>query len=152
MPFVITDHSWWAVSEEFDVSLLAEGESFVAEIPDWLREKVAADEIRRDATNLLNTRIRNANDQVFAINGRISNLNWLINIQDPEEMGDDYEAPTQADIDELASLRAPLNKWNSYLNKLTKVAAQAGWPTDPAWPVAPAPYVLQMARALADIT
>lgn len=91
------------------------------------------------ATAELNARTAQANVQVAALIGRITALDWLINLQDPEDP--DYVEPTPEDSAELAACLLLRNKWLSYSNKLPKVKLQATWPAAPVWPVMPALYV-----------
>lgn len=146
MPYAINDNGWRAVGEEFTEADLMPGETLVAEIPQWLIDRVAANEVLRMATDRLNALVRQANAQITAIKGRIDLLDWLINIQTPEdqeEAGEEYTPPTAEDIAELAALKPRYTKWNSYSVKLGKVKTQATWPTAPVWPVMPEPYTTE---------
>lgn len=92
-------------------------------------------------TGDLENRLRQANAQVFALQGRVNNLDWLINQQDPDD--EDYTEPTADEIAELPVRRAQLTKWNSYTAKLNRVKTAAGWPRTPVWPVMPEPYTTE---------
>lgn len=110
--------------------------------PDWLALNTA--ELERLQ--------RLANAQVTALQGRFNTLNWLINIQTPEdqeEAGEEYIEPTTADIAELAAVKTKLTKWNSYNTKLGKVKAQTTWPSAPVWPLQPEPYTSETSAVTA---
>lgn len=106
----------------------------------WVVIPGTAEQWAEYSTAELQSRQGQANAQVTAIQGRITTLNWKINEQDPEELGDDYDPPTPEDIAELAAMRSRYTKWNAYSNKLGKVKAQPTWPQSPVWPVMPEPY------------
>lgn len=155
MPYAINDNGWRAVSDDFTEADLMPGETLVAEIPQWLLDKVAAAEVLRLATEQLNALLRQANAQLIAISGRISVLDWLINIQTPEdqaEAGEEYTAPTADDIAELAALKPRYTKWVSYNVKLGKVKTQATWPTAPVWPVMPEPYTSETSATAPSVS
>lgn len=137
--YAITDTGWRGYGDIGEGDPLAENETLVEEVPQWLIDKVAAAAVLAAATADLNARTREGNAQALALNGRIATLNWLIDEQDPDDP--DYIEPTEEDIAERAVLKPLLTKWNSYNVKLGKVKTQATWPTAPVWPVAPALYV-----------
>lgn len=89
---------------------------------------------------------RLANAQVTALQGRVNNLNWVINEQDPDD--EDYEPATPAEIAEYAVVKALLTKWNTYTRNLGKVKAQPDWPTNPIWPVQPTPYTSETSAVI----
>lgn len=141
MKYAITEIgvlSYRAVDDDFDPADLAEGETLVDELPQEFLDRMAAAELLFLQTAQLNALTRHANAQVSGLAGRITTLDWLIDGQDPDD--EDYEAPTPADVAERTSLKTRLTKWNSYANKLSKVKAAAGWPSNPTWPAMPEPY------------
>lgn len=118
-----------------------EGERY---IQGWIISEPSAAEYLSYAVARRDDLSRIAGVQLTALNARISALDWLINIQTPEdqeEAGEEYVAPTDADIAELAALKIRYTKWNSYTIKLGKVQTQPAWPMEPVWPVMPDLYV-----------
>jgi hypothetical protein len=130
------DGSFRSVTEDME---LFEGETYYEEVPQWAWDLQAAAAVLAAATSELNRLIKQANAQVAALVGRITVLDWLINLQDPEDP--EYVEPTAEDSAELAACITLRNKWLSYSNKLPKVKLQATWPDAPVWPVMPALYM-----------
>lgn len=139
-------NSWRSVSEDTTQADLQPGEELVEELPQWFLDQVTAYEVLRDATTQLNALTRQANAQVTAVQGRVTNLEWLIEGQDPEDP--DYIEPTAEEVAELPVRKAQLKAWNAYTTKLGRVKAQATWPNAPVWPVVPEPYTSEMSARI----
>ncbi|WP_439885662.1 hypothetical protein ACTACK_10650 [Pseudomonas syringae] len=92
-----------------------------------------------EAQAQLETLARRADFQLAALQRRVSNLEWLINGQDPEDP--EYIEPTAEELADLAVRKAQMKSWNAYTTKLNRVKTQSTWPGSPAWPVPPAIYL-----------
>ena len=130
MPYAINATGWRAVGEEFTEADLALGETLVAEIPQSLIDSIAAQEVLRAATAVLNARTRLATAQVTALQARVDTIN--------DAVSGGYALPEEEA--ELPTLTAPLAAWKRYRVLLGRVSTQATWPTAPVWPVEPEPY------------
>ncbi|QHE96879.1 hypothetical protein LCG56_27015 [Pseudomonas cannabina pv. alisalensis] len=92
-----------------------------------------------EAQAQLETLARLADFQLAAMQRRVSNLEWLINEQDPEDP--DYIEPNAEELADLAVRKAQMKSWNAYTTKLSRVKDQGTWPGSPAWPAPPAIYL-----------
>ncbi|MBK3465892.1 hypothetical protein [Pseudomonas sp. MF6776] len=127
MPYAITATGWRSVSPEMD---LMEGETYVDEIPQSLIDAIAAQDLLRETSAILNSRTRLATAQVTALQGRIDAINDAID--------GDYALPEE--VEEKPTRVSALAEWKKYRVLLGRVTGQPIWPTDPAWPEQPDPY------------
>lgn len=110
MPFAITETSWRAVSEGFE---LANDETLVEELPESLIQFRQAEEFKQVAQTQLM--------------GRISDARSVI---EPLQAG--------VDIDEISDVdRERWKQWKRYLIALSKTPDRSGWPENPEWPSLP---------------
>lgn len=79
---------------------------------------------------VLDTKLRQANTQITALQGRVDAINDAIRFEEalPEE------------IDELPLRITQLTAWQKYRINLGRVKTAAGWYLTPAWPAVPEPY------------
>ncbi|WP_024647719.1 hypothetical protein [Pseudomonas syringae] len=138
MKYAITQIGWRAVNDDIKPEELAEGETLVDALPQWLLDKVAEYETRSGATETLNALSRQANAQVIAIQGRVTTLDFAVNGQDLEDP--EYMPPLDSEIAELPVRVAQLKAWNLYSTRLGRVKLQPTWPSAPSWPAIPEPY------------
>lgn len=110
MPYAITETGWRGIEEGWAVD---PGETYVEELPDWLTEKVAVDEMVRDAKASLSSLVQDANTAIS-----------------PLQAGVDLEEISDADRDRWRA-------WKRYLIALSKTPEREGWPANPDWPATP---------------
>lgn len=82
------------------------------------------------ANGLLDAKLRQANAQVTALQGRIDAIND----------GIEFEEALPEEIAELPVRKSQLTLWKKYRIELGRVKATPGWYQTPAWPVVPEPY------------
>ena len=110
MPYAITETGWRGIEEGWAVE---PGETYVEELPDWLTQKVAFDELVRDAKASLSGLVQDANTAIS-----------------PLQAGVDLEEISDADRDRWRA-------WKRYLIALSKTPEREGWPATPDWPATP---------------
>ncbi len=127
MPYAITATGWRSVNLDME---LMEGETYVEEIPQSLIDAIAAQDLLRETSAVLNSRTRLATAQITALQGRIDAINDAIE--------GDYVLPEE--VEEKPSRVSALADWKKYRVLLGRVVGLPIWPTDPAWPEQPEPY------------
>ena len=110
MPYAITSNGWRAIGDGWEI---AENETQVEEIPQWLLDAIDLQRAELAARSELDSRISGANRAV-------------------QPLQDDYDIGDITDAD-LAKLRV-LKKYRSALGKTPE---REGWPGDPDWPAIP---------------
>ncbi|WP_447789534.1 tail fiber assembly protein [Pseudomonas farris] len=108
--YAITDTAWRGITADMD---LAEGETFVEELPHWLIDKAGSVEVERDSNSKLSALLEAA--------GRII-----------QPLQDDF------DIDEISEEDLVTRiVWKRYRSALGKTPERPGWPEAPDWPASP---------------
>lgn len=87
-------------------------------------------QIEATANALLDSKLRQANAQVTALQGRVDAINDAI----------EFGGALPEEIAELPIRKAQLTLWKKYRIELGRVKAAPGWYQTPAWPVIPEPY------------
>ena len=82
---------------------------------------------------LLDAKLRQANAQVTALQGRVDAINDAI----------EFDEALPEEIAELPIRMAQLTVWKKYRIALGRVKAAAGWYQTPAWPAVPEPYTAE---------
>lgn len=89
------------------------------------------------ANALLDAKLRQANAQVTALQGRVDAINDAIEFEEvlPEELA------------ELPIRKAQLTAWKKYRIDLGRVKTAPGWYQNPTWPTMPEPYTSETSAA-----
>lgn len=82
---------------------------------------------------LLDAKLRQANAQVSALQGRVDAINDAI----------EFEEALPEEIAELPVRKAQLTLWKKYRIDLGRVKAAPGWYATPTWPTMPEPYTAE---------
>ncbi|WP_285409320.1 hypothetical protein [Pseudomonas sp. FR229a] len=127
MPYAITATGWRAINPDMD---LVAGETYVDEIPQELIDEIAAQDLLRETSAMLNSRTRLATAQITALQSRIDAITDAIE--------GDYALPEE--VEEKPVRVSALAEWKKYRVLLGRVTGQPTWPTQPAWPEQPEPY------------
>lgn len=127
MPYAITATGWRAINPDMD---LVAGETYVDEIPQELIDEIAAQDLLRETSAMLNSRTRLATAQITALQSRIDAITDAIE--------GDYALPEE--VEEKPVRVSALAEWKKYRVLLGRVTGLPVWPTQPAWPEQPEPY------------
>jgi hypothetical protein len=140
MPYAITVTGWRSISPEMELMV---GETYVEEIPQSLIDAIAAQDLLRETSAILNARTRLATAQITALQGRIDAIN--------DAVEGDYALPEE--VEEKPARVSALAEWKKYRVLLGRVTGLPIWPTEPAWPEQPEPYNEEttVARAASSI-
>jgi len=110
MPYAITDKGWRSIGDGWD---LAENETYVDELPEWLL--TVAEQQRNEATTII------------TLNSLMDEAGKVI-----QPLQDDYDINDISD-ENLFKLKA----WKRYRSALSKTPEREGWPATPDWPAQP---------------
>lgn len=109
---------------------LPEGWGFLPETETPPVPVLSTEQQEQAANNLLEAKLRQANAQVTALQGRVDAINDAI----------EFEEALPEEIAELPIRNAQLTLWKKYRVALGRVKAAPGWYQTPAWPAMPEPY------------
>jgi hypothetical protein len=110
MPYAITSKGWRNIQEDWQ---LAEGESYVDELPEWLL--LLAEQQQAEA------------DVKIDLDSRLNEANKII-----QPLQDDYDIGEITEED-LTKWKA----WKRYRSALSKTPDRDGWLSEPDWPSKP---------------
>lgn len=117
---------------------LPDGWGFLPESEGPPPEPVPSPEQQEAIANaLLDAKLRQANAQVTALQGRVDAINDAIEFEEvlPEELA------------ELPIRKAQLTAWKKYRIDLGRVKTAPGWYQNPTWPTMPEPYTSETSAA-----